>query len=128
MAPGLELLKLPAVQVTALLVFVLGAFLIVRAFRKRTTPEEIERQRRLQVNLHGRIADGIISDIQDDTILFSYSVHGVEYQATQFVASLQELMPVEPHRVIGPVTIKYLSQNPANSIVLCEQWSGLRKL
>jgi hypothetical protein len=29
--------------------------------------------------------------------------------------------------MIGPVSVKYDPRNPANSIVISEQWNGLRK-
>jgi hypothetical protein len=128
MAAGLELLKLPAVQISAgAAVAIWLAVTTIRFFRKGVSAEELERQRRLLVNQRGRIGDGLISDIHDGTIYFSYSIHGVDYQATQSVASLGDLIPAEPQRIIGPVMLKYLPRNPANSIVVCETWSGLRK-
>ena len=128
MAAGLELLKLPAVQISAAAVVAIGLTVsALRLFRKRVTAEELEHQRRLLVNQRGRIGDGLISDIRDGTIYFSYSIHGVDYQATQSVVSLGDLIPAEPQRIIGPVMLKYLPRNPANSIVVCEKWSGLRK-
>lgn len=127
MTAGLHLLTLRAVQFAIAGVVIAAAIAIARRFRKRPEQEEVERQRRILVNQSGRIADGVISDINEDTIYFTYCVHGVDYQATQFVGSISELIPPEPHRLIGPVTVKYLSRNPANSIVVCEKWSGLRK-
>ena len=29
--------------------------------------------------------------------------------------------------LVGPVTLKYSTRNPANSIIICEEWSGLRQ-
>ncbi|HEX6546127.1 MAG TPA: hypothetical protein VF023_07460 [Bryobacteraceae bacterium] len=128
MAAGLELLKVPAVQISAGAAVAIGlAVTAMRFFRKGVNAEELERQRRLLVNQRGRIGDGLISDIRDGTIYFNYSIHGVDYQATQSVASLGDLIPAEPQRIIGPVMLKYLPRNPANSIVVCETWSGLRK-
>jgi len=128
MSAGLELLKLPAVQISAgAAVAIALTITAMRIFRKGASVEELERQRRLLVNQRGRIGDGLISDIRDGTIFFSYSIHGVDYQATQSVESLGELIPMEPQRIIGPVMLKYLPRNPANSIVVCEKWSGLRK-
>jgi len=37
-----------------------------------------------------------------------------------------QLMPPGPQRLIGAVTLKYSPRNAANSIVVCEEWSGLR--
>jgi hypothetical protein len=28
--------------------------------------------------------------------------------------------------LIGPASLKYAPRNPANSILICERWSGLR--
>jgi hypothetical protein len=127
MPSGLHLLRLPLVQIAALALVCAVAAAIALLSRKRTNPEELERQRRILVNQHGRIADGAITDIEEDTIHFAYCINGVDYQAVQSVASLHEFLPAEPHRSIGPVTVKYLSRNPANSIVICEKWSGLRE-
>jgi hypothetical protein len=117
---------MPAVQIGAVVLLACVVALIFRSLRNRLDPAELESQRRDLVNRQGRIGDGVITDIHDDMIFFSYAVHGVDYQATQDITALQELIPTEAHRVIGPVTLKYLSRNPANSIVLCEKWSGLR--
>ena len=54
-------------------------------------------------------------------------MNGADYRATQNVSSLREKMPAETHRSIGPATLKYMVRNPANSIVICEEWSGLRE-
>jgi hypothetical protein len=50
----------------------------------------------------------------------------VEYTACQDLADLQSLLPSDRWSAIGPASIKYDPRNPANSIVLCEEWSGLR--
>ena len=51
------------------------------------------------------------------------------YEAIVWVG-VQHLMPLGgiPRNAtnIGPVSIKYDPRNPANSIVLSEEWSGLR--
>ncbi|MGD0617622.1 MAG: hypothetical protein ABSB67_08170 [Bryobacteraceae bacterium] len=96
------------------------------AFRKRRDPQERERLRRLQVNEQGRLADGYIVEANATTVFYSYSVRGVEYTASQDVSTLSELIPGDTERLIGPVSLKYLAANPANSIVICEHWTGLR--
>ena len=40
--------------------------------------------------------------------------------------ALRALLPSDPTAVNGVVVVKYDPRNPANSMVLCEQWSGLR--
>jgi hypothetical protein len=51
----------------------------------------------------------------------------VEYTASQDISKLRDRLPEDPQTWIGPVTIKYLPRNPANSIVVCEDWSGFRQ-
>jgi hypothetical protein len=96
------------------------------ALRKRRDPQERERLRRLEVNKQGRLADGYIVEANATTVFYSYSVRGVEYTASQDVSMLGELIPGDTERLIGPVSLKYLTANPANSIVICEHWTGLR--
>jgi hypothetical protein len=102
--------------------------ILVFVRRRRPTADEIERRRRLSVYRQGRILDGLITDIDGDTIHFAYSVNGADYRATQSVSTLRDKLPLTPHRLIGPATLKYMVRNPANSIVICEEWSGLREV
>jgi hypothetical protein len=95
--------------------------------RGRENPREREKRRRLAVNVRGRLADGNITEATASSIFYSYSVGGVEYATSQDIDELREVFTVEPERLIGcPVTVKYAMRNPANSIVVCEGWSGLR--
>lgn len=104
----------------------LGAFVAWRYLRRRPTPAEIERQRRLTIHRLGKVGDGEILDVEGDLIVFSYSVAGVVYTASQDTTSLEEKLPPERMSMVGPVSVKFDPRNPANSIVLCEEWSGLR--
>lgn len=124
---GRDLLNNHQLQTAASAVIVGISVAIYVLRRKKISAEEVERRRRLDVYRHGRLIDGVITDIQEDTIYFSYLVNGAEYQATQNVSSLRDKLPAEPHRSIGPVTLRYVTRNPANSIIICEQWSGLRE-
>jgi len=94
--------------------------------RRRVSPDEAERLRRLDVGAHGRLLEGMVTDVHENTVYFTYSVRGVEYQAAQDLSRLLDRVPGEMHTLIGPITLKYITNNPANSVVLCEQWSGLR--
>jgi hypothetical protein len=94
--------------------------------RKSATPEKREQRRRLAVHTTGRLGDGIITDANEDALFYTYSVRGVQYAAAQDVSSLRDRLPADPERLIGTTGIKYSAQNPANSIVICEEWSGLR--
>jgi hypothetical protein len=101
-----------------------GIFIVLRIRRK---PKDKEKHRRLEVNSNGRLGDATITDINDDAIFYEYSVRGLTYTASQDISKLRELIPADSYRLIGrPASLKYSSQNPANSILLCEEWSGLR--
>jgi hypothetical protein len=94
---------------------------------RRVKPEERERRRRLEVNAKGRMGSATITDFQDGLVCYSYEIGGVEYAATQDVSTLAEFLPEDPGMLIErPAALKYMPRNPANSIVLCESWSGLR--
>ena len=73
----------------------------------------------------GKMGDAVLVEIRDDLIFFSYSVRGVEYTASQDVSALRERVPRDLSVLIA-VAVKYLPQNPANSIVVAENWSGFR--
>jgi hypothetical protein len=112
-----------ALAVTLIILLALGIFILVRI---RRNPKDKEQRRRLAVNQSGRLGDATITEVHDSTIFYEYSVRGVLYTASQDIAKLREHIPIEPDRLIGPATLKYSPQNPANSIILCEEWSGLR--
>ena len=106
---------------------VLIAAIVFRAWLlRRPTAEELERRRRLGINQAGKMADGMSIDLLETTIEYSYDVRGVEYIATQDISALQDRIPSPRMSVAGPAGVKYDPRNPANSIVLCEDWSGLR--
>lgn len=94
--------------------------------RVHGSPEKRERRRRLNVHRQGRLGDAMISEATDTTLYYFYTVRGVQYTASQDVSSLREYLPGDPVRLIGVAGLKYSSKNPANSILVCEEWSGLR--
>lgn len=116
------------IQIAILSVAAIGliALAIWIALRVRSTPEKRERKRRLTVHRQGRLGDAIISEATETTLYYFYTVRGVQYTASQDVSTLLKYLPVEPHRLIGVSGLKYSSKNPANSILVCEEWSGLR--
>jgi len=93
----------------------------------RTTPEKKERMRRLVLSRRGRLGDGTITEATTTAIYYTYAISGVVYTASQDISQLYDFLPSDPERLIGPVWLKYSTQNPANSIVVCEQWSGLQQ-
>ena len=103
---------------------------LIFAWRRRNNPTEKERRRRLRVNRHGRTTSGVVMDIAEDTasrlIHYTYRIGAVEYNAAQDVTTLEELVGNDPSRIVGPAQVKYQRSNPYNSIVVCEDWTGLR--
>ncbi len=118
----------PSVEVAALgaLAALLIGLAIYIAMRVHGTPEKRERKRRLIVNRLGRLGDALITEVTESSIFYSYSVRGVQYTASQDISALRDRLPAEPDRVIGVASLKYSVKNPANSILVCEEWSGLR--
>jgi len=97
-------------------------------FGRRMTPQERERLRRLKVNAAGRICDAVVVEIRDGVVYYTYTVHGVDYTASQDVRTLRQLLPADLVTLASHAAVKYLPENPANSILLCEAWSGLYTL
>lgn len=94
---------------------------------RRATPADRERRRRLYVNARGRTGNATIVDFHDGVVCYNYWIGGVKYTASQDVTALLDLLPDDPGMLVAnPATYKYLARNPANSILVCEEWSGLR--
>jgi hypothetical protein len=109
------------------LLVAIAAALGYRAWKaSRVTPEERERRRRGGLAVSGKIGDATLVEFRDNNLFYSYMVGGVEYTACQDVSSLRARLP-DDLSIAGPVSMKYDPRNPANSIVVAEQWSGLRK-
>jgi hypothetical protein len=119
----------PAEDITLALGGVLVVLVSVLGYRawkgSRITPEERERQRRLLLVTHGKMADATLVEVREDHLFYSYGVRGVEYTASQDISKLKDLLPGELP-VSTPVSVRYDARNPANSIIVAEQWSGLR--
>jgi hypothetical protein len=115
-----------SLALAALLVGVAAA-LAWRAWKAgRVTPEERERRRRADLAAYGKMGDATLVDYRGNDLFYSYLVGGVEYTACQDVSSLQDRMPTNV-AIEGSVSVKYDDRNPANSIVVAERWTGLRK-
>jgi hypothetical protein len=119
---------MPLSVITGLACLAGGAALLAmwRAVRSRLSPEKREQRRRLDINLNGRLGDALLTECHEDTLYYTYDVRGVHYTASQDISALRDQLPDAPERLGGMVNMKYAAQNPANSILVCEEWSGLR--
>src|SRR5689334_8131777 len=106
------------------LLVLLGIFVYQAWRRSRVTPEERERRRREWLVAAGKICDAFLVEVRDHLVFYSYAVRGVEYTASQDTARLADKIPSDLS-AIRSVTIRYDPRNPANSIVVAEEWSGL---
>lgn len=107
-------------------------------FRRRPTEEELERERRAHLVRSGRIIDGTILDVSESKpafgegsseigfILYKYEIGGVEYECSQDLAALRDHVKSEDLRLGFPCSVRYDIHRPENSIIVAENWSGLR--
>jgi hypothetical protein len=130
MPVGLTYFSSPADIVPLALAVVLALLLGVIGFRwwknSRITPEEHERRRRSMLVARGKMGDATVVEMREHHIFYSYDVRGVEYTASQDISALALHLPPDFSAAIGPVLVKYDPRNPANSVIVAEQWSGLR--
>ena len=78
------------------------------------------------VNKAGRIIAGQVTDVAEEhLIVYQYDVRGVYYTSTQDIRTLTPFAPHDPWKMLGPITVKYDPNNPANSIIVCEHWSAI---
>jgi hypothetical protein len=123
-------------------IFAFGAVAAIVGYallsRRNKKPEEqVERERRAQLTLGGRIIDGNVIDVlelEDDEsgrqmilLIYTYDVAGVTYEASQDVTHLRQFIDLYSCRLGLPASVKYDPHNPGDSIVISETWSGLRK-
>ena len=112
-----------------------GAVGLWLALRKKPTAEELEHRRRDFLVKSGRIVDGMLLDVYEvdgedgrklTLVLFNYRIGGVDYECSQDITDMAEV--VDPTRIqLGlPCSVRYQPGNPQNSIVVAEQWTGLR--
>jgi hypothetical protein len=105
---------------------VLVAIIAWRAWqRSRITPDERERRRRQWLVATGKMGDAALVEIHDDLVFYTYGVRGVEYTASQDVSKIADRVPADLSQMQS-VTVKYDPKNPANSIVVAEDWTGMR--
>ena len=121
-------------------------------FGPAVNPEEAERKRRLHLNQIGRIAEGQIVELVEHPpeskvarkglfgagahplsdmrprhlVSYSYMISGVTYHTAQDITGLESQVRLEQLVAGQPASIKYDASNPTDSILVADDWSGLR--
>ena len=121
-------------------------------FRPAVNPEDAERKRRLHLNQIGRIAEGQVVELVEHPpeakearkrffggsarpldaggprhlVSYSYSISGVTYQTAQDITGLEGQIRFERLVAGQPASVKYDTANPTDSIIVADDWSGLR--
>jgi len=117
-----------AEQISMALLAVLVAIVAIMGYRawklSRNTPAERERKRRDWLVRSGKMGDATLMDMQESNLFYAYLVRGVEYTASQDVSLLKDQIPSDLS-LLSSVSVRYDPKNPANSIVVSEEWSGL---
>jgi hypothetical protein len=134
--PHIRAEQISAIAFCVVTVVGLGVYIY---YNRRPDPKEVERQRRLFLATRGRITDAMLVDTGLDrrqvevpeqaaqsVLRYQYKVGGVGYECSQDVEPLGE--SVRHVRMDLPIQVRYDPQNPANSIVVAESWSGLRSV
>ena len=120
---------------------VLGGIAFWLVLRKRPTPEELDRARRQFLVQSGRLVDGMLLDVceveapgkskSDPTrtlimLLYNYRIGGVNYECSQDITDIPGVINASQVRAGFPCTARYQPGNPQNSIVVAEDWTGVR--
>jgi hypothetical protein len=131
---------------------ILAMVLIVYAFmRPNVDPQEAERKRRLHLNLIGRIAEGQVVELNEQPaeppeerrsllttkrplpdmrprymVSYSYSISGVTYHTAQDITGLESQVRFDRLMAGQQASVKYDPSNPSDSILVADDWSGLR--
>lgn len=120
-------------------------------FKPAVDPEETERRRRLHLNQIGRIAEGQVVELVEQQpepeksrrgvfgsrarplvqrsrhlVSYSYLISGVTYHTAQDITGLESQVRLERLVAGQPASIKYDPSNPVDSILVADDWSGLR--
>ena len=139
----MTILRIAEGQLIAAIVIVaaLIALSLWLALRRRPTADEIEQQRRQFLAQSGRLVDGMLLDVYEvqapprnkheeprtlTLLLFNYRIGGVDYECSQDITAMSEVLDPAQVRAGFPCTVRYQPGNPQNSIVVAEAWSGLR--
>lgn len=121
-------------------------------FRPTEDPEATEKRRRLHLNQIGRIAEGQIVELSEHPptpppprrkllgggahplqdlrarhlVSYSYAISGVTYHTAQDITGLEGQIRFERLVAGQPASVKYDPANPSDSILVADDWSGLR--
>lgn len=123
------------------LALVIGVVMVIWSTLRRSQrrdPEETERRRRMELHRRGRITAAEIVDLlepESETgatgarrplmIVYKYEVAGVTYEVSQDVSALSSALRLSRLPGSRTASVKYDPKAPTNSIVLCEEWSGI---
>jgi hypothetical protein len=128
------------------------AMIVYAFFRPTVNPEEVERRRRLHLNQIGRIAEGQVVELAEHPpeiqekrrkksdsdphplvdnrprhlVTYSYAISGVTYHTAQDITGLESQVRFERLVAGQPASVKYDPSNPSDSILVADDWSGLR--
>jgi hypothetical protein len=128
------------------------AMIVFAFFRPPVDPEEVERRRRLHLNQIGRIAEGQVVELVEHPappqeirkgffgsraqpladgrprhlVSYSYAISGVTYHTAQDITGLEGQIRFGRLVAGQPASIKYDPSNPSDSILVADDWSGLR--
>lgn len=130
----------------------LALALLVYAFaHPKVNAEEVERRRRLHLNHIGRIAEGQVVELSEQPapaeehhgllgsrakklpdlrprymVAYSYSISGVTYHTAQDITGLESQVQFGRLMAGQQASVKYDPSNPSDSILVADDWSGLR--
>ena len=128
------------------------AMIVYAFFRPAEEPEAAERRRRLHLNQIGRIAEGQVVELAEHPpeprekarklfgsrvhslgdlrprhlVTYSYAISGVTYHTAQDITGLEGQLRLERLVAGQPASVKYDPSNPSDSILVADDWSGLR--
>ena len=126
--------------------------MIAYAFlRPSEHPEDAERKRRLHLNQIGRIAEGQVVELVEHPpeppapkkafgprqrppahdgprhlVSYSYAISGVTYHTAQDITGLESQVRFDRLMAGQQASVKYDPSNPSDSILVADDWSGLR--
>ncbi|MDP9146567.1 MAG: hypothetical protein M3N22_02835 [Acidobacteriota bacterium] len=144
---NLNTLMLMAGVAVAALAMIAYAF-----FRPAEDTEVLERKRRLHLNRIGRIAEGQVVELAEHRpepkterkilfksaqpsqlenqsrhlVSYSYAISGVTYHTAQDITGLESQIRFERLVAGQPASVKYDPSNPSDSILVADDWSGVR--